>query len=163
MNMMRGGGNHRNKKNRAEKQKTASSKNQEPVRDQQEHEEKVNRETQGQQEPKQDKSLLSRESAEDEVVRHFEEAEGTRTIIADLSEGSNSDLEQWIQTYTELTGLDDEQKKTEANGMRRAVEARRKDPGKETTSAQEQLTTAAQEQGKDVCFMERRKRAQEGE
>ena len=38
--------------------------------------------------------------------------------------------------FTELTGLDDEPKKTEANGIRRAVEARRKDPGRETTAAQ---------------------------
>ena len=115
---------HRNKKNKAEKKPVASPKNQEPVRDQQEHdEEKVNRNMQGQREPKKDKSL-SRASAEDEVIRHFEETEGTKNIIADLEEGSNSDLEHWIQMYAELTGLDDEQKKTEANGIRWAVEAR---------------------------------------
>ena len=55
--------------------------------------------------------------------------------------------------YTELTGLDDEQKKTEANGMRRALEARWKDQGRETTTAQEQ--------GKKVCFTEEEKEAQE--
>ena len=108
---------------------------------------------QGQQEPKKDKSLLSRESAEDEVIRHFEEAEGTKNMIADLAEGSNSDLEQWIQTFTELTGLDDEQNKTEAHGIIRAVGARRKEPGRETT--------AAQEQGKKVCFIEEEREAQE--
>ena len=57
----------------------------------------------------------------------------TLKIIVDLAKGSDSDLEQWIQMCTELTGLDDEQRKTEANGIRRAVEARRKDPGRETT------------------------------
>ena len=55
-------------------------------------------------------------------------------------------MERWIQTYTELTGLDDKQKKIEANGMRRAFEARRKGTGREPT--------AAQEQGKRVCFIE---------
>ena len=59
---------------------------------------------------------------------------------------------RWIQTYTELTGLDDAQKKTEANRIRRAVEARR-GPGRETT--------AAQEQARNVWFMERRRSAQE--
>ena len=93
MNMMRGGGKHTSKKNRAEKKTSASPKNQEQVRDQQEHEEKVNRKMQGQQEPKKHKSFLSRESAEDEVVRHFEETEETGKIIADLAEGSNSDLD----------------------------------------------------------------------
>ena len=63
---------------------------------------------------------------------------GTRRIIADLAKGNNSDMEKWIQTYAELTGLDDEQKKTEANGIRRAVEARRKGRGREPTAAQEQ-------------------------
>ena len=56
--------------------------------------------------------------------------------------------------------MDDAQKKTEANRIRRAVEARREDPGRETTAAQEQVTAAAQEQGKNVCFMERRRSAQ---
>ena len=65
---------------------------------------------QAQQEPKRDKSLLCLENAEDEVIRHFEETEGTRKIIADLARGNNSDREKWIQTHTELTGLDDEQK-----------------------------------------------------
>ena len=37
MNMMRGGGNHRNKKNSAENKPTTSPKSQEPVRGQQEH------------------------------------------------------------------------------------------------------------------------------
>ena len=126
-NTMRGEGKQRNKKNKAEKKPAASPKSQEPVRGQQEHDEPV----QGQQESKNHKSLLSRESAEDEVIQHFDETEGTRKIIVNLAEGSNSDLEQWIQVYTELTGLDDEQKKTEANGIRRAVKARRKDPGRE--------------------------------
>ena len=57
--------------------------------------------------------------------------------------------------YTELTGLDDEQTKTEASGIRRAVEVRGKDSGRETT------TTAAQEQGKKVCFIEEERVAQE--
>ena len=45
-------------------------------------------------------------------------------------------------------GLDDEQKKTDANGVRRAVEARRSDPGRETTAAQEQRSISIHS-GKD--------------
>ena len=158
INMMRGGGNHRNKKNRAEKKTAASLKNQEPVRDQQGHaEEKVNRKVQGQQEPKKDKSLLSGESAEDEVIRHFEETEGTKNIIADVAEGSNIDTEQGIQLYTELTGLDDAHKKTKANGIRRAVEARRKEPGTVTTVAQEQVTTGSTGARQESVFHRRGK------
>ena len=71
----------------------------------------------GQQEPK-IKSLLSREKAEDEVIRHFEKTDGSRKIIA------------WKQINTESTGVDDEHTKTDANGIRRAVEARIKDPGR---------------------------------
>ena len=116
MNMMRGGGKNRNKKNRAEKNPTASRKNSEPMRGQQEHdEEKII----------QDKSLLSREKAEDEVIRHFEKTEGSRKIIANSATGNNSDMQQWIQIYTESTGLDDEHKKTEANGIRREKQGER--------------------------------------
>ena len=68
------------------------------------------------------------------MIRYFDEAEGTRKIIANLAEGNNSDMEQWIQIFSELTGLDDEQKKTETNGIRRAVEARRMDPGRANRS-----------------------------
>ena len=60
--------------------------------------------------------MLSREIAEDEVTRHLEKTEVTRKMIADLAKGSNCDMERWIQNYTEFAGLDDEQKKTEANG-----------------------------------------------
>ena len=62
-------------------------------------------------------------------------------------------MEQGIPIYSELTGLDDEQKKTEGHGMRRVVEARRNDPGRGTA--------AAQEHGKKVCFIEEEKEAQE--
>ena len=123
-----------NKKNRAEKK---------PGRDQQEHVGKngiQNSEPeQRQQELKKDESLLSRENLEKEVIRHFEETEGTRKIIADLAKGNNSDMEKWIQTFTQLTGLDDEQRKTEANGIKRAVESRRN----------------GTEKGKRVCFVEK--------
>ena len=78
---------------------------------------------------------MIRENAEDAVIRHFEDAEGSRKIIANLAEGNNSDMEQWIQIYTEWMGLDDEQKKTEGHGIRRADEARREDPGREPTAA----------------------------
>ena len=77
LNVMRGGGKHRNKKNKAEKK---------PGRGQQEHDEEESIQksdpVQGQHEPKKDNSLLSRESAEDEVIRHSEETEGTQKIIA---------------------------------------------------------------------------------
>ena len=103
------------------------------MRDQQEHDEE-----------KIIQSLLSLENAEDAVIRHFMETEETRKIIANLAKGNNSDMERWIQTYAELWGSDDEEKKTEANGIRRALEARRKCQGRQPT--------AAQEQGKRVCF-----------
>ena len=154
MNMMLGGGKHRNKKNKAEKK---------PGRGQQDHDkEKIiqnSERQQGQQESKKDKSMLSRENAEDEVIRHFEETEGTRKIVADLAEGNNSDMVGWMQTHTELTGLDDEQRETEANGIRRAVEVRKKGTGREST--------AAQEQGKRECVSKktqpkRRKKRENG-
>ena len=91
MNMMRGAGKHRNKKNRVEKKPAASPKNQEPVRGHQEHDEekviKKSESVQGEQEPKNDKSLLSCEG------------------IVDWAEGNNSDMEQWIQIFSEVTGL----------------------------------------------------------
>ena len=83
------------------------------------------------------------------MIRDFEEIEGSRKIIADLAEGNTSDMERWIQTSLELTGLDDEQMQTTANGIRRAVEARRKDTGREPT--------AAPKQGNKVCFIQEEK------
>ena len=65
------------------------------------------------------------------MIRRFEETEETRKIIARLAKENNSDRERWIQIYTEATGFDDEQKKTVAKGIRRAVEARRKGAGRE--------------------------------
>ena len=77
----------------------ASPKNSEIMRGQQEHdEEKIIQKAEtvkGQQEPKIDKSLLSREKAEDEVIRHFEKTEGSRKITGNLVEGNESDMEQW--------------------------------------------------------------------
>ena len=52
-------------------------------------------------------------------------------------------------------GLDDEQKKTEANGIRRVVEARREDPGGEPTAAQEKAR-------KFVGDARRRKKGEKG-
>ena len=98
MNMMRGGGKHANNKHKAEKKPAASPKSQEPVRGQLEHdEEKIIQKSEPvrvQQDPKKDKSMLRREKAEDEVIRHFEETDGSRKIIADLAEGINRDMEQ---------------------------------------------------------------------
>ena len=133
INMMSDGGKHRNKKNRAENKPIASPKNSEPMRGQQEHdEEKIIQKAEpvkGQQEPKIDKNLMSPENAENEVIRRFEETEETRKIIARLAKESNSDMERWIHIYTEVTGTDDEHKKTVANGIRQAVEARRQGEG----------------------------------
>ena len=100
------------------------------------------------------KGQIRRENAEDEVMRYFEETEETRKMIGHLAKGSNSDMVKWLQNYTKLSGLDDEQKKTEANGIRRAVEASRNCPRREPTTAQKQ--------GKKVCFTEEEKEAQEG-
>ena len=80
------------------RKRAKSPKNQEPVRDLQEHdEEKIEHDEgniihnaeqeQGQQEPKKDKRMLSREDAENEVLRRFEETEETRKIIARLAKG----------------------------------------------------------------------------
>ena len=104
MNMMRSKGKHRNRENKAEKKPPASPTNQEPVRDQQKHDEE-----------KVIQSLVSCENAEDAVIWHYEETEGPRKKIADLAEGNDSDMEKWIQIYMELTGLDNEQKKTTEN------------------------------------------------
>ena len=99
VNRMRGGGKHRNKKDKAEKKTTVSTKGQEPERGQKEHnEEKIIQ------------NLLSCEDAENEVIRRFVENEETRKIIERLAKANNSDMERWIQIYTEVTGLDDEQK-----------------------------------------------------
>ena len=91
MNEMRGGGKHRNEKNKVEKKQAKSPRSREPVRDQQEHDEgKIihnSEPEQRQQEPKKDKRMLSRENTEDEVIRHFEKTEATRKMIADLAKG----------------------------------------------------------------------------
>ena len=80
MNMTRAGGKHRNKKNIAEKKTTTSPKNQESRRGQQEHDgEKIihnSEPEQRQQESKKDRRMLSRQNAEDEVVRHCDETGG---------------------------------------------------------------------------------------
>ena len=88
--------------------------------------------------------MLSRENAENEVIRHFEKTEETRKIITNLAKRSNSDIERWIQNCVKLSGLDDEQKETEANEIRRAVEA--------SSNGTRREPTAAQEQGKTMCF-----------
>ena len=109
MNEMRGGGKHRNKKNKVEKKQAKSPRSREPVRDQQEHdEEKIihnSEPEQRQQEPKKDKRMLSRENAEDEVIRHFEKTEATRKMIADLAKGSNCDMERWIHKFCGVRGI----------------------------------------------------------
>ena len=92
LNRMCGGGNHRNKRNKAERKPAASPKSHEPVRDQQEHDEE-----------KIIQSLLSRENAEDAVIRHCEETEGTRKIIADLAEGEE---QRHGKVDTNLYGVD---------------------------------------------------------
>ena len=53
-------------------------------------------------EPKSDKSPLNAESVQDAVIKHCEETEGNREIIADMSEGSSVQMEQWIQGYKKL-------------------------------------------------------------
>ena len=114
MSKMHGGGKHQIKKNKVEKKPATNPQSQEPVRGQQEHdEEKITQ------------SLLGHENAEGANIRHFEETEETRKIIAKLAKGNNSDMERWIQTYME----DDEHKKTEGR-----------------------QPTAAQEQDRRVCF-----------
>ena len=78
------------------------------------------------------------------MIGNFEKTEETRTIIV---KGNNSSVERWIHIFfTELAGLDDEQVKTEAIEIRRAVEAGRKGKGRQPT--------AAQEQEKRMCFIE---------
>ena len=109
MNMMRGGGKHRNKY-RAEKKPAASPRSQEPVRDQQEHDEakiiQNSEPEQTQQEPKKHKSMLRRENAEDEVIRHFEETEGIRKIIADVAKGNNSNMEKVDTNLYRVDGIE---------------------------------------------------------
>ena len=73
------------------------------------------------------------------MIGNFEKTEETRTIIANLAKGNNSGVERWIHIFfTEFAGLDDEQLKTEAIEIRRAVEAGRKGQGRQPTAAQEQ-------------------------
>ena len=87
--------NNQIKKNKVEKKPAAIPQSQEPVRGQQEHDEE-----------KIIQSLLGHENAEDAVIQHFEETE--EKIIANLAKGYNSDMERWMQTYMELSRLDDE-------------------------------------------------------
>ena len=60
------------------------------------------------------------------MIRHFEESEETRKTIANLAKGNNSDMERWIQTYMEWSGLDDEHQKTEGETTNRSTGARQK-------------------------------------
>ena len=50
-------------------------------------------------------SLMSREKAEFAAIQHFEDAEGSRKIIANLVEGNNSDIEKWIQDLYGVDGI----------------------------------------------------------
>ena len=103
MSKMHGGGKHRNKKNKVERKPATCPQSQEP---------------------KEEKRILSCEDAENEVIQRIEENEETRKMIVRLAKGNNDDMERWIQIYTEMTELDDEQKMAVANGIRRAVQTR---------------------------------------
>ena len=111
---MRGGGKHNDKKNEAERKRDdTGQKTSIPDTE----------------EPKSVKSPLNRESVEDAVIKHFQETEGNRKIIAELSEGSNVQMEQWIPSYRMLSGLVDERMKIIADGIRPLVEARSRGRG----------------------------------
>ena len=87
------------------------------------------------------------------MLRHFEKTEGSRKIIAHLAEGNNIDMEQWIQIYRSRRDWTMNTRKTEANGIRRAEEAKREDPGRKPADAPEQ--------GKKVSFIEEEREAKE--
>ena len=70
----------------------------------------------------------------------------------------NRSKNQRIQIYTEATGLDGEQKKTVANGIRRAVEARAQEQGKRVCFTGEEVQEAREWQER---FIDKRRRAQE--
>ena len=113
MNMTRGGGNHRNKKKQSWEETSRESK-----------EPRISARSTGA------RRVSSVVNAEDAVIGHCEVTEGSRMSIVDWAEGNNIDMEQWIQIYTELTGLHvqewSEHVENIDRGIRRAVDAKRR-------------------------------------
>ena len=111
---MRGGGKHKDKRNKAEKKQATN-----PDR------------------PEQQSDESSATMDKDEVLRRLNEDEGYRKIIERISEGSVGEVQQKEQSYLteiqKLSWLNKKQLENLEGGVWRAVEARRK--GREAPAA----------------------------
>ena len=123
---MRGGGRHKEKKSKVEKKKQVAR--QEPVRNE-------------------GSAIL--ESDKEAVIQMLEENEGYRKIVKMISEGSDEDY--WMQCFRaelhEKSGLDEDQMKVLECGIRRAVEARRKERSEEKRRQEQEEQRRQAEQG----------------
>ena len=111
MSRMRGGGRHKDKRSKAEKKRATN-----PVRPEQ----------------KSDEGPATMDK--DEVLRRLEENEEYQKIIDGISEGSEGEVEQNVQSYLakiQLSWMNREQLECVEGGFRRAVEARRNGRGEE--------------------------------
>ena len=128
---LRGGGKHKDKKSKVKKEQVTR---QEPVRSG-------------------GPAIL--ESEKEAVIRVWEETEEYRTIVENVSGGSDMDMERkmrhWASKLQERPGGD-----IMECGLRWAVEARRKKRGEEKREQEqeEQEQVPGQEQGKKVCLGE---------
>ena len=84
MNRMRGGGKHKDKKNKVEKKQATSAKT---------PEQKFTDEEEG------DRGPAFLESEKEAVIRMWEENEGSRKLIEVILEGSDVEMEQTLQRY----------------------------------------------------------------
>ena len=111
---VRGGGKHKDKKSKAEKQ-AASAKT---------PEQKFTDEEEG------DRGPATQECDRDAAIRMIEENEDSRKMTESMSEGSDEDMERTLQNYRtagyEVLGWSQEQVEMMERGLRWAVEAKRK-------------------------------------
>ena len=165
---LRGGGKHKDKRSKAEKNQAASTRTPE----QKFAEEAKSVKGPATQECDRDTAVRMIEENEETrkgMIRMMEENEDNRKMIESMSEGSDVDMEQMLQNYRtagrDVLGWDQEQVETLERGLRWAIEARRKGrcENKRQQEQQEQRRQAEQgrnteqeqsKQGKQVCFGE---------
>ena len=154
---VRGGGRHKDKRSKAEKNQAASTRTPE----QKFAEEAKSVKGPATQECDRDTAVRMIEENEETrkvMIQMMEENEDNRKMIESMSEGSDVDMEHTLQNYRtagrDVLGWDQEQVEMMERGLRWAIEARRKGrcEDKRQQEQEEQRRQARQEQSKQVRF-----------
>ena len=154
---LRGGGKHKDKRSKAEKNQAANTRTPE----QKFAEDAKSVKGPATQECDRDTAVRMIEENEETrkvMIQMMEENEDNRKMIESMSEGSDVDMEQTLQNYRtagrDVLGWDQEQVEMMERGLRWAIEARRKGrcEDKRQQEQEEQRRQAKQEQSKQVRF-----------